>query len=1122
MAKKAFITNSDTNVLKERLHELIEHSEELKFLVGFFYFSGWQELYKALKERDNLVIKILVGLEVDYHLGRSIEIESSKDKRTDGEKFDQLMESMKKALNAKEMDIKGFYEQVSFFVDLLEKDKLIIRKTNNPNHSKLYLFNVRQELKGLTQQKFITGSSNLTRAGILAQNELNVEISDYGTEYAEAYFDTLWEKAVPITERDERKELLIELIQNRSQAAEVTPFEAYIKVLKSYLDLMEQKKLKPQIKDLLEQQGYKDYRYQLDAVNQALTIIDIYNGAIIADVVGLGKSIMAGLVAKHLGKRGMIICPPGLMGDNEAKSGWKKYKNDFKLYDWEIWSSGKLEAAAEYIQERGDDIDIIVVDEAHRYRNEDTQDYEYLSTICRNRQVLLLTATPFNNTPGDIFSLLKLFIIPGKSKITLDDNLEARFKYYNTLFSRLSYIMKYHSSADKNNRERALKYYKQLFDEKTINIEKVRNRSKRLSDEIRNIVEPVLIRRNRLDLLNDPEYQLEVNELSQTGDPEELFFELTKKQSAFYDEVVNNYFGEEGEFKGAIYQPFMYEEKRDRDDLDEEGNRAFLQQRNLYNFMRRLLVKRFESSFGSFHQSIENFHRVHENVLTFIEKSDGRYILDRNLIEKVYEGDPEEIDDALIEFEKKLEEEKQRPKNDRIYHINEFEYEDEFIADIKADRDLMIHIQDRMEQLKLTGNDPKTDSLIEEVCEILEAEPDEDEPKRKVIIFSEYVDTVKHLDPYLREVFGKQILTIDDNLSSKKSEQLLANFDASYPKKDQKDRFQILLTSDKLSEGLNLNRAGAIINYDIPWNPTRVIQRVGRINRIGKKVFEELNIYNFFPTEKGSDIIKSRETASQKMFLIHNTLGEDAKIFDPDEEPGPSELFKRVNKNPEEDEEESQLTKIRRRIEELEDNHSDVIQKVEQYPNRVKTAKAYRENQLLVYRQKGLGFFVQSIENTGEDKLEVQNISFQEAVGHIECSKNENKLPLSENFWPAYEKLKEHRPRYKDSQSGNSIEYKALNNLKAAIRSFKKQLGDLLPFARILVKDLRNYRTLPKYSLRRLANNEIKKDDGDSIEPFKKELDYVRDHLGEDYLDRLEKKMGSVESEIIIAIENIK
>ncbi len=601
MPANAFITNSKANTLKKRLEELIQHSQELKFLVGFFYFSGWRELYESLKTRPDLSINLLVGLDVDRDLGQVLEIARQGESLSNDELADRFFASLRIALNDEDLDNREFYEQVAYFLELLQDGRLQIKKTLAPNHAKLYFFKVREEERGWTPQdgRFITGSSNLTRAGIQGQQEFNVEISDYGTEQAETYFDELWESAVPITQIPARKDYLARFVRNKTQVADVTPFEAYALVLKAYLDLAEQKTIKPHVKRLLEERGYKDYQYQTDAVNQALTIIEQYNGVIIADVVGLGKSIIAGMLAHNLGKRGLIICPPGLMGDRHYKnSGWYKYVEDFKLYGWEVRSTGLLEEAAVYLHEHGEDIEVIIVDEAHRFRNEDTADYEWLSHICRNRKIILLTATPFNNTPQDIFTLLKLFIVPGKSKITLDENLEGRFARYNADFRRLSYILRYHNHKDPEKRARAERFYDQVFEAPLpINLQRVRQKAALLAAEIRAALEPVLIRRNRLDLKNDPVYSQEVSALSQVEDPQELFFTLSPEQMAFYDQVVSEYFSEEGRFRGAIYQPFAYEEADalvDPDNLGEDENRAYQQQRNLYEFMRRLLVKRFE------------------------------------------------------------------------------------------------------------------------------------------------------------------------------------------------------------------------------------------------------------------------------------------------------------------------------------------------------------------------------------------------------------------------------------------------------------------------------------------------------------------------------------------------
>ena len=1120
MPHHAFITNTGDKTLKKRLGELIEHSGMLKFLVGFFYFSGWGQLYQTLKDRTDIEIRILVGLDVDKKLFRTIEAAREMTENSEDEKADLFFESLLNAVNSEQMDTEEFYRQVEFFVALVEQDKLKIRKTAEPNHAKLYIFKIKEHLQGIAACKFITGSSNLTRAGITEQNEFNVEIGDYGTDKAEEYFDALWDTAVEITEEPKRKQDLISTIRNRSQAAQVTPFEAYVKVLKTYIDLQEQKHIKPHVQRLLEKRGYKSYSYQSDAVNQALTILENYNGVIIADVVGLGKSVIASMIACNLGRRGMVICPPGLI-DRNAKSGWSMYMEHFKLHDWEVYSCGDLENACEYMHNYGEDVEIEIVDEAHRFRNQDTQSFELLSSICQGRQVMLLTATPFNNTPADIFSLLKLFVIPGKSKITLDENLEARFSFYEGLFRRLSYITKNHSSPDADKRGRAERFYEQLFDKLPIDLNLVQQRTHQMSQEIRAVLEPIMIRRNRLDLKKDPIYQTEMTELSETHDPQELFFDLSPEQSRFYDGVINEYFGEEGRFKGAIYQPFMYEKKIDEDELDQEGNRQFQQQRNLFDFMRRLLVKRFESSFGSFSQSICNFIRIHECVQTFIEKSGGKYILDRKLIEKIYHQDEEDIEQALLDFAAKLEEQK-TPKNNRIYDVNKFQYKDDFLAGIEGDLQLLKSIRNRVRELKLVDNDPKSKCLVTELKKILSMKPATAEPNRKVIIFSEYVDTVKHLWPVLEKEFDDRVFTVEGSLGTRQHEELLSNFDASVKSKQQSDDYDILLTSDKLSEGYNLNRAGAIINYDIPWNPTRVIQRVGRINRIGKKVFNTLYIYNFFPTEAGADIVKSRQIASQKMYLIHNTLGEDSKIFEADETPSPAELFKRINANPEEQDDESLFTKIRAKYLAIKKQYPEMIERIENLPVRIKTAKKADDYKLVVFRRKALGLFIHAMAEDTEGIGMIQPVLIEQALPWIECQKDEPLLPLSEKFWNYYEQIKSYKQVFRASKNDASLEVKAMNNLQSALKFYKTELDVQLPFIRTLIRDIRDYHTLSKFSLRRISTHELKQDRPKELDKFKKEIDYLRKKLGDDYLNIIKKRIADNYHEIIIAVENQK
>lgn len=1125
-----FITNSGASNLKNRLSELILKSDELKFLVGFFYFSGLKELYESLKENSNVVLKILVGLNVDTFNYELIEYSDQEDKKgvlSNEEIYNKFCYSLKKSINTDNFDTKDFYDQSKFFINLIKNGYLTIRKTVRPNHAKLYIFKLQSSQVG-RQNLFITGSSNLTKLGLSDQEEFNVEISDYGVDDAEQYFDNLWNNSIKITEDDNLKKRIIEILETETLIKKITPFEAYVLVLKTYLDSFERKEIGSSLIEILEDNGYIPYQYQLDAVEQALAIIEKNNGVILADVVGLGKTIIACAIAHQLRKRGVIICPPGIVGDPKRKdSGWNMYKEQFGLHDWEVWSLGDLEKLQDQITREKlklKDIEVVIVDEAHRFRNQDTRAYEHLKNICRGKIVILLTATPFNNRPADILSLLKLFITPKQSNITLENNLVDKFRSFKGIFDRLAYIEKYYKSEDQSKRDKAYNEYKAIFGEEfnlPKSLQRVKNRSKYLAKQIRDVIEPVTIRRNRLDLLNHPEYKKEVQNLSKVADPQEWFFELTKEQSEFYDEIIKKYFAnpeEGGLFKGAIYRPFEYETEKEKikeKKLSDKENFEFLQQRNLYDFMRRLLVKRFESSFGAFRQSIENFKKVTEDVNDFVRKT-NKYILDRELIEQIYTKEPEEIELYLKEYVKKIKE-GVYPKNYKIYDLSKFKYKNEFLRDIESDKNLFDKILRSLDELKLVDskNDAKAESLVNHLKSQLKKEP-----QRKIVIFSEYRDTVKYLKNILDREFPDKVLSIVDNLSQKTIEEINKNFDASYPKEKQEDKYKILLASDRISEGFNLNRSGMIINYDIPWNPVRVIQRVGRINRISKKVFDELYIVNFFPTEKGAELVKSREIASNKMFLIHNTLGEDAKIFDIDEEPSASKLYEKIQQNPDKMEEESFYTKIYKEFNEIKKQYPELIKSLDEFPLRVKVAKKYLEDELFAFIKKGR-LYIYSAKIDENLQSNYSPVAFEDAIDKVRCNYNESPVELSNNFWDLYEGIK----NFKEGKSQmplpeNSIEQKAKNNLTTLIKLQNDRISIYKNFLNMLLEDIVDYGTLPDYTLRRISDLESESED--KLAKSIKEIEALKKELGENYLDQEKERQKNLNKEIIVAIENQK
>lgn len=521
--------------------------------------------------------------------------------------------------------------------------------------------------------------------------------------------------------------------------------------------------------------------------------------------------------------------------------------------------------------------------------------------------------------------------------------------------------------------------------------------------------------------------------------------------------------------------------------------------------MRRLLVKRFESSFHAFEKSIKNFKEITQNVLSFIERT-GKYILDRDLLLKIYEESDEVIEEALLKYSEKIKKD-EHPKNEKIYEINRFKSKDQFLKDIQSDLELFDFILKELEALKLTENDPKVACLISKIQESLKKDP-----KRKIVIFSEYIDTVKHLENITKKIFNDRVLTVAGDLTASKIIEIYKNFDASY--KDKEDKYDILITTDKISEGFNLNRAGMVVNYDIPWNPVRVIQRLGRINRISKKVFDKLYIVNFFPTEKGADLVRSREIARNKMFLIHNTLGEDSKIFDIDEEPSPSELYTRLQKNPEEIEKESLITKIIKEFEEIKEKYPQLIKELENFPKRIKVAKKGEEKELFVLIKKGKIHIHHKKYDLQENNHFL--VSLEEIIDKIKADYHDKPLPLSDRFWEAYEEIKNYNDTYKTTNSEVSIEQKAKNILKSLLRSEdSKEIFELKPFIETLLEDILDYGTLSDYTLRRIASINSK-DKAISV------LKALKNELGEDYLQKEKERLKDLKKEIIIAIENQK
>ncbi len=1136
------ITNlNEEQSLLTRLDHLIAESEEMRVLVGFFYFWGIGALHSGLKANPEFRLRILVGLEAEDQAGRIVEFAGDEGpETTDAERRKNFIESLRSVMRGRAIDSKSYYERVGLFIDLVRSGQVEIRKTREPNHAKLYHFALREGLAKALDRKYcwITGSSNMTRPGLREQMELNVQLLDFGGEESKAFFDALWKTSVPLTDDPETKRKILELVGgDESILAEVTPFEAYALVLKSYLEHRELVDKTPSIERILgepldenQEPKYRAMGFQIDAVNQALSILRDYQGVIIADVVGLGKSVVGSVLGRLSSKRGLVIAPPGLVGDKMTGTGWCGYLEDFKLHEWRAESRGKLEEVLELVN-RQRDFEVVVVDEAHYFRNQDSEDYHFLSQICRGKQVVLMTATPYSNRPSDMLALLKLFSPARQSLLTPDGNLEGLFRGYQARYSDIDYVLKHLGKPERGGYvESRLRKLGITLEATPGNYSLIRREvqalCKTLAGQIRLVVEPVMIRRNRLDLRGDPDYAEEVGRhLPTMHDPVEQFYELSPEQSEFYDRVIRDYFGENSEFHGAIYRPGAYMASGEEEGEEEEGDTVNVQQMNMYKFIRRLLVRRFESSFGAFAKTLDNLLRVHRNVRRLAVPAPlgkGVIVLDRNLMEKLLnmeDASDEEVESFLGEIEALYDPEGvvSRRRNLQVYRVTE-DFDDagreRFNRDVQEDIRLLERVKAEVERLDLIANDPKAERLIGEIREVLAGThpaigEDPTEPRRKVIVFTEFGDTVEHLRSYLDRAFPNQVMTVR-SLSRERAKTIRRNFDGACNAGLQQDQFQILLATDKMSEGFNLNRAGLVINYDIPWNPTRVIQRVGRINRIGSKVFQDLYLFNFFPTEQGQDQHNVRQIATNKMFMIHASIGEDARIFDVGEEPSAAGLFEKLKRNPDDLEEESFLTRAKREWAEICARHPEVVEKIGKLPGRVKTSMHQNPASTLLFARKGATLFALQHKKTGGDVLEITHLPLHEALEQIRCGYDSKRCEaFSGSFWETYEALQDDLSarRHGMLPGATSLITRARNALSGAIS--RGWGGD---FVRVLLDDLQNHGTLADRTLRKIVEaSGVRKDFEDLIRLLQKEM-------GADYLEDIKERLPP--NEIVIAIEH--
>lgn len=1022
----SFITNKE-KFLSDIINGILPKTDAVDILVGYFYYSGYIQLSENLKDKQ---IRILVGLDIDLHISKHIrEVEAI---RTEIISRNILKEEYYKQFvhifnDSDFLDTAEKLEQFKMFYGKILDGTLEIRKTLDPCHSKMYLFayndlmNEGGELPGV----LITGSSNLSYQGLKGRLELNARFNDkQDYEEGKKLFDELWESSVVVASKDNLDEWNNKVMARIWYDKIYSPYLMYVRVLKEYFNIPTSENLLTPY-DITEGR-YSNLRYQTDAVQMAINALNNHNGAIVADVVGLGKSVIASTIARNLRLRTIIVCPPHLYKQ------WEGYRDEFG-FTASVFSAGKIEDAVLHYQELVKDGEqfLIIIDEAHRFRNEYTQDYALLHNLCFGNKVLMLTATPFNNQPADIYALIKLFQIPTNSTLKTVENLGASFKDLINKYKKLREEQREGKKTD----------------------EEIKTQVNDMAKKIRSIISPLVVRRSRLDLQGIPEYADDLKQqniqLVMPNDPEELEYDLSELKDLYMTTLdrINKSEGSSDDvyrFKAARYSPVLYIKEESKDKLakeleDKTGvkfNLLLGRQTNISSFMRHLLVARFESSVAAFKASLGYMIQSSEHMLRWIDQRRKIPVFKKGNLPDV-SAFYDTSDDGMEEIEELFEKYEARG----FFEIDMKYVKDSFVTDVKADVQLLKNLQEQwFGKDNMIKSDPKLDSFIRIVRKQMK-----NDPNRKLVVFSEFADTVNYLGKALVNAGLPAMKYTSADATSANKDLIRANFDAGLKPALQQNDFCILVATDAISEGYNLHRAGAIFNYDIPYNPTRVIQRIGRINRINKKVFDQLYIYNYFPTDVGEAETRTKEISTLKMAMIHAIMGEDTKALTKEEDL--QAYFKeRYRKELSRNEEESWDTPYRKLLNSL--KGTDVYNNALELPHRARTARRVDKPKkgVLMFGRKGDDF----VFKIGDASNPPAMISAEEAISLFEADINEKPVDLSKNFDAVYQLVKsslfssEVKDRNEKEQINALAKIKVLMSKQALSKDYLEDLAQVV------------------------------------------------------------------------------
>lgn len=866
--KRLYVVDNSTEEqsVKHYLTEWCSVSKQMDIATGYLEIGGLLDLDQSWQKLDK--IRVILGNEVT--------------KRTQ-EVLDAAVQALLSRLKDSvddEQEHNEFLIGVPAIVDAMKSRKIECRVYDKDKfHAKAYITYFRDDYRdqfipsmNLPNGYALVGSSNFTHAGLTKNIELNVQVDNEVAELQE-WFEERWQEGTDITEA------ILEVIE--SHCKEYRPYDVYLRSMYEYFKSREETVSEWENHESVIYQGLS--QYQRDGYNSMVEIADRYSGAFLCDGVGLGKTYVGMMLIERFVKKerkNVVLIVPAAARISVWETTIKKYIPEilegfypFKIINHTDLLLDKNKNLMDQITQQAE---VIVIDEAHHFRNRSSNRYRKLFEMMEQgskKQMFMLTATPINNSFLDLQHLIELFTHRQEDYFAAAPlgihSLSGHFKKMEATLNTMT-------GTD-------------IHD--TLNISDDIFRSDKL-------VNTLVVQRSRAYVKKSLSTVEGAKVLFSVRQPPTVAnYSLKLSYGKLIDDFMKSFYRKDPStgkpitiFSLAVYSP--YEEEYFIGDRSKINEMVSGRQAQVVNLIRQLLLKRFESSIAAFEETcIRIYIRLRKFLVDYKEQGNTRKI--ERLLMKHSEvwayieeylktntqSSVEDVEDDLPEYVWESEEQ---------FDVSEFDIR-AMLDDTELDMEVLAEfIEDMMDFT------PEKDDKIRELKRILTEDPQI--IGKKVIIFSEFRATALYIYRELQKAGFKGLYEIDGQ-SSEDRHEMVQRFAPYYNDKSSaeiRDEIQILIATDVLSEGLNLQDASCLINYELHWNPVRLMQRIGRVDRRRDAEVEarlladhpelaadRANAYywNFLPPTELETLLSLYKTVSKKTLRISKTFGIEGKML---------------------------------------------------------------------------------------------------------------------------------------------------------------------------------------------------------------------------------------------------